>query len=194
MVGRLTSEVADLRGEVTEIDSSVANSTKLRIKEKEEFKIAEKEFTQSEEACSAAIQVLREYYEGGASFLQLKSTTRMRSKARARARYEDEAMGGEAIVGLLEVAASDFAKMLAEAKANENMAQDEFTKAMTDAKVLKATKLTDLKAKESEIKMLQTTLDNQASDKEGIAAELNAVMEYMDRLKPECETKVPSYA
>merc|ERR1719197_120974 len=59
LVGRLTTEVADLRGEITEIDGSVANSTKLRIKEKEEFKIAEKEFTQSEEACSAAIQVLR---------------------------------------------------------------------------------------------------------------------------------------
>merc|ERR1719213_1528558 len=83
--------------------------------------------------------------------------------------------------------------MVAEAKANENMAVETFQKNIADARVLKATKLAELKGKESEIKGLQATLDNQAQDKEGVTAELQAVNEYLDRLKPQCETKAPSY-
>merc|ERR1719450_1188015 len=73
------------------------------------------------------------------------------------------------------------------------MAVDAFNKNSADTRVLKATKLAELKAKESEIKGLQATLDNQAQDKEGVTSELQAVNEYLDRLKPQCETKAPSY-
>merc|ERR1719213_615540 len=83
--------------------------------------------------------------------------------------------------------------MVAEAKANENMAVENFQKNIADSRVLKASKLAELKGKESEIKGLQATLDNQAQDKEGVTAELQAVNEYLDKLKPQCETKAPSY-
>merc|ERR1719213_891012 len=83
--------------------------------------------------------------------------------------------------------------MVAEAKANENMAVENFQKNIADSRVLKASKLAELKGKESEIKGLQATLDNQAQDKEGVTAELQAVNESLDKLKPQCETKAPSY-
>lgn len=194
-VSTLSEQVGTMRTEVFEIDESTANATKIRQEEKASFDVAVKEFQESADACNMAIQVLREYYEGGDSFIQMKSTTRLRSKSRSRGALdlEDSMNGGEGIVGMLEVAESDFAKMVAEAKANENLAAETFHKNAVDARVLKATKLADLKAKESEIKGLQSTLDNQAQDKEGVTAELQAVNEYLDRLKPQCETKAPSY-
>merc|ERR1719321_896541 len=33
-----------------------------------------------------------------------------------------------------------------------------------------------------------------SSDKEGLTGELDAILAYLDKLKPQCETKVPSYA
>lgn len=194
-VSTLTEQVSALRGEVFEMDQSSANATRIRQEEKSAYDIAVKEFQESADACNMAISVLREYYEGGDSFIQLKSTTRLRMKAKSRGalNLEDSASGGEGIIGMLEVAESDFAKMVAEAKANENLAVDTFSKNAADTRVLKATKLAELKAKESEIKGLQATLDNQAQDKEGVTAELQAVNEYLDRLKPQCETKAPSY-
>jgi chromosome segregation ATPase len=196
-VSTLTEEVSGLRTELFEMDQATANATAIRQDEKESYDVAVKEFQESADACNMAIQVLREYYEGGDSFIQLKSTTRLRMKARSRSRgaldLEDSVNGGEGIIGMLEVAEADFAKMVAEAKANEDLAVDSFTKNAADTRVLKATKLAELKAKESEIKGLQATLDNQAQDKEGVASELQAVNEYLDRLKPQCETKAPSY-
>merc|ERR1719235_2098900 len=105
----------------------------------------------------------------------------MKARSRGSLDLEDSVNGGEGIVGMLEVAESNFAKMVAEAKANENMAVETFNKNIADTRVLKATKLAELKAKESEIKGLQATLDNQAQDKEGVTAELNAVNEYLDK-------------
>merc|ERR1719217_820511 len=60
--------------------------------------------------------------------------------------------------------------------------------------MLKMTKEMEIKGKESELKTLKTTLTDLASDKEGLSGELSAVLEYLDKLKPQCETKAPSYA
>merc|ERR1719379_1940743 len=65
-VAKLTELVATLSKEVAEIDTSVADATAVRTKEKAAFVLAEKDLSESEEACAAAISVLREYYEGAA--------------------------------------------------------------------------------------------------------------------------------
>merc|ERR1719420_159660 len=65
---------------------------------------------------------------------------------------------------------------------------------MQENKMTKATKEMEVKGKESEIKSLKTSLANYNEDKEGLDTELQAVLDYLDKLKPQCETKVPSYA
>merc|ERR1719217_1100736 len=95
---------------------------------------------------------------------------------------------------MLEVAEDDFAKGLAEATTVEETAQGEYDKLMQDGKMLKMTKEMEIKGKLSEVKSLKTTLTDLSSDKEGLTGELDAVLAYLDKLKPQCETKVPSYA
>merc|ERR1719331_2218196 len=63
-----------------------------------------------------------------------------------------------------------------------------------ESKMLKATKTMEIKGKQSEIKSLKTTVSDLSSDKEGLTGELDAVLAYLDKLKPQCETKVPTYA
>merc|ERR1719263_29388 len=60
--------------------------------------------------------------------------------------------------------------------------------------MLKATKSMEIKGKQSELKQLRTSISDTSEDKEGFAEELDAVNAYLDKLKPQCETKVPSYA
>jgi len=179
-IAKLNEQVAVLSREVAEIDSAVKVGTDLRQAENAAFRVAEKDFSESQEACASAIEVLREYYEGSAaSLIQVGDST-------------GRDAGG--IIGLLEVAESDFAKLLADARTTEEVAATEHTKMIQENKLSKATKETEGKGKESEAKSLKTMLANNNEDKEGISTELDAVLQYLDELKPQCETKAPSYA
>merc|ERR1719214_445994 len=162
----------------------MATATALRNKEKATFKAVEKDLSESEEACNAAMEVLREYYEG-ASLIQ--------TGAKAKASVDAEG-DGSGILGVLEVAASDFATGLAEARSVEQQAQAEYDKLVQEGKMLKATKTMEIKGKQSEVASLKTTMNDLSSDKEGLTGELDAVLAYLDKLKPQCETKVPTYA
>merc|ERR1719456_1377481 len=182
----LTEEVTKLSQEVAENDAALAEATAVRQKEKAAFAVVEKDLSESQEACAAATEVLREYYEGAA-------LVQMGSKARAKTTADAEG-DGSGILGVLEVAESDFAKGLAEARTVEQQAEAEYKKLMQDGKMVKVTKEMEIKGKRSEVASIKTTLTDLSSDKEGLTGELDAVLAYLDKLKPQCETKVPSYA
>ena len=59
-VAELTELVTTLSKEVADIDASVADATAVRGKEKAVFLKVENDMSESEEACAAAISVLRE--------------------------------------------------------------------------------------------------------------------------------------
>lgn len=181
----LTEEVVKLSKEVAENDAAMKKGTDQRSEEKAVFVKVEKELSESEEACAAAISVLREYYEG-AALVQVNS----KSHAKAGGKTED----GGGIISVLEVAESDFANSLAEVRSVESRSADEYGKMMQDSKMVKVTKEMEVKGKESEIKSLKVSISNYAEDKESISDELDAVLSYLDKLKPQCETKVESYA
>merc|ERR1719486_1230315 len=65
---------------------------------------------------------------------------------------------------------------------------------MSDSKASKAAKEAEVKASFSEIKSLTVTLEDNGEDKGMTQKELDAVLEYIDKLKPQCEEKVMSYA
>ena len=63
--------------------------------------MVEKDMSECEEACAAAISVLREYYEG-AALVQVRSKTGVKASAQGN---------GSGILGVLEIAESDFAEL-----------------------------------------------------------------------------------
>jgi DNA repair exonuclease SbcCD ATPase subunit len=186
----LTEDVSKLSAEVAENDKAMATATAVRQEEKAAFMVVEKDLSESQEACAAAMEVLREYYEG-ASLVQVSATARARARSTEAADAEGD---GSGILGVLEVAESDFAKGLAEARTIEQQSQSEYDKMMQDGKMLKMTKEMEIKGKQSELKSIKTTLTDLGEDKTGLTGELDAVLAYLDKLKPQCETKVPSYA
>merc|ERR1719261_1426043 len=172
-----------------EMDASQAEASKIRTEENADYLKASKDFSDSAKAVAAATQVLKSYYEG--SFIQLAAKTSLKSKQPSFGGASSDV--GGTIISVLEVAESDFTKLLAEADTAEESAAAAFAKLSDENKVTKATKEAEVKGKQSEIRSLSTNLQNYNEDKASVGEELDAVLAYLDKLKPECEVKVMSY-
>jgi len=182
-----------LEAELAEIDKATAEATTLRTKEHEENVAAMKDFKDSADAVISAIGVLKSFYEGGAAFIQLSSRTTSMSKARAHMKAEESGAGASAIMSILEVAEEDFTRLYAETDTAENSAAEAYEALVTENKISKATKQAELKGKASEIKGLTVQLEQSKEDQASTGEELDAVLAYIDKLKPQCETKAMSY-
>jgi len=182
-MAKLAEEVMALEGEVAEIDAGSAEATKIRAEEHADFLKSSSDFKASAEAVAKAIDALNAYYNN-AAFVQVSQPDFGGAKSDI----------GSTIVSILEVAESDFTQLLAESEAEESSAQEAYDKLSQESAVTKATKSSDAKAKGNERKQLEVALGNYKENRATISAELDAVMDYLDKLKPQCETKVESYA
>jgi hypothetical protein len=185
---RLRDEVSELTAEIGDLNKSTQAATKLRNSESAEYKKASKDYKDSAEAVGHAIEVLREYY-GDASLMQVGA-----GNAQAPEFGGKRSDSGNSIISFLEVAESDFTRLLAEADSAEAQSSEGYKKLIQDSKVSLATKKADVNGKKSEIKQLQVALDASNSDLTSTQKELDAVLEYLDKLKPQCESKAQSYA
>jgi len=176
---KLAEAVNKLQRELAAMDAGQAEATKLRQVEHANFEVAAKDYADGQQACAGAITVLRNYYEGGDQtvFAQLTGNG-------------DAAHG---IIGLLEVAESDFSRMEADIRAAESASQSAYDKQTLETKVTKAAKSAEMQAKTVEMKNLNTAAGNYKQDRQGVQKELDAVLQYQDKLAPECQVKTPSF-
>merc|ERR1719265_2697549 len=179
-IAKLKGAIQTLQVEIASIDSGTKEATELRTKQKSEFDETSSEYKQSADAVANAIQVLQSYYSGG-SFVQ---TSQAPELGGAKSDI------GATIISMLEVAESEFTELLAEATAAENQAVAAFDKLASKNKLARTAKSEEIKGKESEVKSVEMNLLNY---KEATGKELDAVLKYLDKLKPQCETKVVSY-
>merc|ERR550537_1014021 len=181
---KLTEDIKVLEEQIAEIDAADAEATKIRGEEHEEYLKSSKDLKDSAEAVAKAISVLTEYYSS-ASFVQTKQAPEFASNKGDIA---------STITSMLEVAESDLSKLLAETEAAESSALSAYEELTEENKVSKATKMADAKGKAQEVKSTDVAISNYKEDKTSLTSELDAVLAYLDKLKPQCETKVMSYA
>merc|ERR1719421_658697 len=189
-IAELTEAVKTLEAEIAEIDKAQAEATEVRTKENADNTAAIKDFRQSADAVVAAIGVLKSFYEGGA-LIQTSSKSHTVSKRPEFGGAKSDT--GSSIISVLEVAESDFTTLLAETETEEDAAADAYAKSTEENKVSKATKEADAKAKASEMKSLEVSLSHHKEDHASTSSELDAVLAYIDKLKPQCEEKAMSY-
>merc|ERR1719281_2302065 len=189
----LTQAVKDLEAEIATLDASTAEATKIRNAEHETYLKASKDFGDAAAATEKAIKVLKEFYDN-ASFLQTGAMTVAAQKAKAPEFGEAKSGAGGAIISILEMSNEDFVKLHSETEANEAEAVEQFEKLTNDNSASKGAKLAEVKASLSEIKSLTVALENNGEDHGMTSKELDAVLEYIEKLKPQCEEKAMSYA
>jgi len=192
----LGGAIVELQAELAEIDGAQKEATKIRSEEHTEYAKVSKDLKDSADAVVAAVSVLKSYYEG--SFIQLSST----KKQPGMGLSEGPEFGGagktagdsaHTIIEVLEVAEEDFTKQLAQVEAEEEANAAEFDKNSKANAVAKAQKSTEVKDKQSEVKSLAVAIDHHTEDRAAVSKELDAVVTYLDKLKPTCESKAMSY-
>merc|ERR1719326_50344 len=185
-----TEAIKTLEAEIAEIDKAQAEATSIRTTEKEDYLQASKDFKDSAEAVAKAIEVLKNFYEG--SFIQLSAQTNLKSKQPEFGGAKSDI--ASTIISVLEMSEEDFTTLLAECEATEDEAAKAYEKLTDENKVSKVTKQTEAKGKASEVKSLTVQLEHSKEDHAATSTELDAVLSYIDKLKPQCEEKAMSYA
>merc|ERR1719217_2057788 len=183
-IEKLKEEIATLQSELATIAKQQAEMDQMRADQKAAFAEAKKDYEDGIEGLSMALQILRDYYaEKEDSFLQ-QPEVGVPSKASGAA---------TGIIGLLEVSQSDFTKLLADATVEEEAAEKEYEKISQENQVTKAIKEADVKYKTSEKASLAKQVSEFTSDIEGEQTELDAVLDYYEKLKPGCIAKPMTY-
>merc|ERR1719296_46297 len=172
---QLKQEVAALQLQLVGLAKSQAKMDKLRHEENAAFLVTKGDLEKGLTAVKAALKVLSEYYAAG-------------DKAHDAA--EGAASG---IIGLLEVIEADFSKNLAEVIADEDQAVSNYDKVTKENEIEKTVKVQDVRYKVGMSKQLDKTRGELIADRSGVKNELQAVMDYLSRIKEECIAKAETY-
>merc|ERR1719253_990865 len=172
---KLKEEVATLQKELAELAATQAEMDKLRAEEKATFDANAPEMEAGIQGVKLALKILREYY------------------ASEDKDHEAAEGAGAGIICLLEVAESDFSKLLAEMKVNEETAAAAYEKQSKENAVTKVMKERDVKYKTDFAAKLDKQVAEIKSDLEGLSTELVAVLDYLKTLNDQCVAKPETY-
>merc|ERR1719375_2354167 len=195
----LKEDVKELQKEPAELQESQAEMDKIREETHAAFLAAKEDLSKGLEAVRQALEVLREYYgakeeallQDGAKFNAFMQDSQ--EQPAAPAKHEKSSGAGGSIISMLEVAESDFAKNLAEEETEEEAAQEEYDKVTQENKVTKTTKEQDVKYKTKEFTALDKEVAELSGDRDGAQTELDAVLEYYEKIKDRCIAKPEPY-
>merc|ERR1719324_1274253 len=174
---RLKEEVKNLQKELLELAKSQEEMDKARKDAHAAFLESSGDLQKGLDGLRKALSVLRDYYakdEEGASLIQsddsdsdFDATMQLMQQQQPAApkKFKKSSGAGDSIIGMLEVAESDFAKNLAEEQQEEDAAQTEYEKLTQENKVTKASKEQDVKYKTKEFKGLDKSVTELSSDR-----------------------------
>jgi cell division septum initiation protein DivIVA len=189
-IAKLTEDITELTKAVAELDAAMAKATEIRQEEKATNTQTISDAGEAQTAVAQALTVLKEFYAkaGDATALLQQPAPEIFDSPYKGMQSEN---GG--VVGMLEVIESDFARLEADTKAAEAAAQKEYDTFMTDSKVDKEAKTTDIEHKTAKKQDEEQALTVKRSDLEGTQKELDAALAYFDKLKPSCVDAGVSY-
>jgi len=188
-IAKLTDDIGELTKAVAELDAAMAKATKIRQQEKATNTETISDAQEAQTAVAQALTVLKEFYAKAAeatAFVQKQPEI-------FDSPYKGMQSENGGVVGMLEVIESDFARLESDTKASEATAQKEYDDFMTDSKVDKSQKSTDIEHKTAKKQDETQALTTKNNDLEGTQKELDAALAYFDKLKPSCVDAGVSY-
>jgi len=195
-ITKLTAQIAELSDDIAETDAAVAKLTSERNDEKAKNAQTIAEARSAAAATMKAIGVLRDFY---ASLSEAAALAQERSGVPgAPETFKDGSsvtQGGAAggVIGMLEVIESDFKRLDAETTASEMQADADYNKFMTEASKDQAMRTADMTAKQTYKMEAEGAELNAKKDLKNTKEELDAALEYYDKLKPSCVEAGVSY-
>merc|ERR1719243_562781 len=185
---RFKEEVKGLQKALADLADEQAEMDKIREETHAAYVTAKEDLEQGIAGVQGALEVLRNYYQSEEAFLQDGS-----QQPAAPEKHEKSSGAGGTIINILEVAESDFTKNLAEEEDEEAAAQEEYEKTTQENKVNRATMEQDVKYKTKEYTGLDKAIAENSADRDGLNTELDAVLEYYEKIKDRCIAKPETY-
>merc|ERR1719263_323678 len=173
---KLKEEVATLQKELADMAKAKADADQLRSEEKATFEKNSAEMKLGIEGVKKALSVLKEYY------------------AKADKSHGSADGAGSGIIGMLEVAESDFTKGLTEMTAAEEAAVSEYEAYCKEDELAVTMKSQDVKYKTKDAAGLDKNVAELSTDLSAVSDELAAVLKGLDKLKEMCVAKAEPYA
>jgi len=190
-IKQYAAEIAELSQAVSDLDSAVAEATSIRTAEKEKNQATIADAQAGQVAVGQATTVLKEFYDKAATATALVQAHQSPMPETFDEAYTGQSSGG--VLSMLEVCESDFARLEADTASGEEESAAEYEKFMSDSAEDKAVKTTNQKHK-SEMKVkAESALQTAKQDLTSVKAELDAAMEYYEKLKPSCVDAGESY-
>jgi chromosome segregation ATPase len=183
---KLTADIEELQAQVAELEAGMAKATEDRASDKAKNKAAVEDAKAAQVAVANALSVLEEFYskaKGATSFVQGPHDDAPETFSEPYQGMQGESGG---VVGMLEVIQSDFARLESDTQASEAEGKEEYEKFMSDSETDKAVKETDIKNKSDKITRQAEDLSQTEESMNDSQKELDAAMDYYDKLKPSC--------
>jgi len=217
-INELSQRSVSTQEAIKEIDAAVTKAMEERQAEKEKNQGAIEDAKVAQGATQNALQVLKDYYEKAANQVDLPEaegpikydprSLQILSKSAGGAlvqqgqrvpgapemesgKYTGMENGG--VVGMLEIIGSDFADLIAETTQSEAEAVRVFEQFTTDSAQDKAVKETELQHLQATQTEKSSDLTTARQDQRSTQRELQAAMDYYEKLKPDCVEKATSY-
>jgi chromosome segregation ATPase len=149
-VTQLAEETAATQKELADIAKSQAMMDSIRLEEKANHAESKTTMEEGISGVQRALKVLREYY------------------AKDDKQHSASEGTGSSIIGILEVAESDFSKGLSEMLATEEAAQSVYEEETKQNQITRASKDQDVAYKRKESKALDKSIAELSSDKDGV--------------------------
>lgn len=185
----LKKDLGDLASGIADINTAVSKAMEMRAKEKDTNEATIAEAVEGQTAIAKAKQILSNFYKKA-------------GEATAFTQQEppifDEAFKGQQqqssnVLSFLEVISSDFARLETDTKKAEEAAQSEHDDFMAESKKSKEAKEEEVKTKEKEQLDKTNELSLAEDNLESSQKQLNAAMDYFDKLKPSCVNVAQPY-
>jgi len=194
---KLKGEVAELQSQLATLAKEQAEMDKMRSDSHAAYAQAKVDLEAGLDGVRQALSMLRDYYaaSGDASLVQQPASdvASMMQQPAVPDAFDKASGSGTSIIGFLEVVESDFATDLAKEEMQEADAATAYEKITQQNKISNTVKQQDVKYKTQEAKALDKQNSELSSDKATADSELDAVLDYDEKIKERCIAKPETY-
>lgn len=184
----LTDEIAQTTLDLADMRSAMQQATLVRTEEESRGTTAIKEYQDAQILLTHAITTLKEYYNKEAA----NDNASTEGSAAVTGERNREGLGG-GVVAILEIAQEDFADLEKNAQLEETKSGEMYKELSQELEIRTATFEKDLEYKTRTKVKLEAETSRTSADKDSYKKELDAVTEYLDKLKGSCIAKAEPY-
>jgi len=185
-IAKLAQDLSDLNEQMARIDAEVAEATENRNQEKAKNTETVTDAREAQEAVAQALVMLREFYTKAATTTSFVQGPADDAPNTFQESYQGQQSEGKGVIGLLEVIQSDFSRLESEVSSSEAQAARMYTKFTNDSEFDRTAKVEESGHRANEKQQKETALNAARRNLAGTQDELDAAMQYYEKLKPSC--------